>query len=328
MPRIGMNPSRGKKSDYAPARVTVAVLTYLPNSVGYYQNRLEVTKTCLQSILKNTSVPYDLMVFDNGSRPELVDYLRQLRDEGAIDFLILSGQNIGKIGALQVMFKAAPGEVIAYCDDDVFYLPGWLEKQLEVIDTFPNVGAVSGMYIKSHMNWGVASTLKFAQSEGVTFQQGTLVDPELEQHYMDQMGRTNERYQSEIAGLEDVLITYKGIQVWASAGHYQMVVKKDAILQAMPKNWSSNLMGQMRDLDESIDKLGLLRLCTTPPTLRLLGNQIDEKAAQIIRQYGVDVQAAKKEEQAGGLKAKFYRFRLVQKIAYWLYERMFKIINA
>ena len=85
-----MNPSRGKKSDYAPARVTVAVLTYLPNSVGYYQNRLEVTKTCLQSILKNTSLPYDLMVFDNGSSQEVVDYLGEQKKAGLIQYLILS----------------------------------------------------------------------------------------------------------------------------------------------------------------------------------------------------------------------------------------------
>ena len=323
-----MNPSRGKKSAYTPARVTVAVLTYLPNSLGYYENRLEVTKTCLQSIIQNTKTPYDLMVFDNGSRPELVDYLRKLKEEGAIDFLILSSQNIGKIGALQVMFKAAPGEVIAYCDDDVFYLPGWLEWHLEVLDTFPNVGIISGMYIKPHMKEGIQSTLKFARSKGVKFEQGKLVDPALEKHYMDQMGRTKEKYKSEIKGLDDVLITYKGIKVWASAGHYQLVAKKEAILKALPETWSGNLMGQMRDLDMAVDKLGMLRLCTTPPTLRLLGNHIDEDAARIIRQYGVEVQAAKLESQNDGLKAKLYRLPVIQKIAYAIYERMFKIINT
>lgn len=328
MPRIGMNPSRGKKSEYAPARVTAAVLTYVPNSLGYFENRLEVTKTCLQSIIKNTSVPYDLMVFDNGSRPELVDYLHQLEAEGAIDFLILSNQNIGKIGALQVMFKAAPGEVIAYCDDDVFFLPGWLERHLQVLDIFPDVGLISGMYIKPHMKEGIQSTLKFSQSKGVKVEKGTLVDPALEQHYMDQMGRTKEKYQSEIKGLDDVLISYKGIQVWASAGHYQFVAKKDDILQALPDTWSSNLMGQMRDLDVKIDKMKLLRLCTTPPTLRLLGNQIDEDAARIIHQYGVDVKTVEAEQQTDGLKAKFYRLPIIQKIAYALYQRLFKIINA
>ena len=330
MPRIGMNPNRGKKSDYLPARVTVAVLTYLPNALGYFENRLEVTKTCLQSILKHTSVPFDLMVFDNGSRPELVEHLRQLKDQGDIDFLILSQKNIGKIGALQVMLHAAPGEVIAYCDDDVFYLPGWLERHLQVLDTFPNVGAVSGMYIKSHMKEGVQSTLEFAQSGDVKSQRGKLVDPELEQHYMDQMGRTLEKYQQEIAGLEDVLITYQGVQVWASAGHYQFVAAKSAILSALPYAWTGNLMGQMRNLDTRIDELGMLRVCTHPPTLRLLGNQIDEKAAQTIWSYGVDVQSAESpsEKPAAGWMAKFYRLGPVRKLAYALYERLFRIINV
>jgi glycosyltransferase involved in cell wall biosynthesis len=326
-----MNPGRGKKSEYEPARVTIAVLTYLPNALGYFKDRFEVTKTCLEGILKNTSLPYDLMVFDNGSRPEVVDYLRRLRDEGKIQFLLLSKTNIGKIGALQIMFRAAPGEVIAYCDDDVFMLPGWLERHLQVIDTFPNVGVVSGMYIKPHMKEGIRSTLKFAESKGVQCQKGNLVERELEQHYINQMGRSWEKYNEEIAGLEDVLIAYKGIQVWASAGHYQFVTRKETILKALPDKWSRNLMGQMRDLDLAIDNLGLLRLCTTPPTLRLLGNQIDEDAAQVIRQYGVEVQSARESgenKKTGGWKAKFYRLPLVRKIAYYLYERMFKIINA
>ena len=323
-----MNPGRGKKSDYEPARVTVAVLTYVPNALGYFENRFEVTRTCLESIIKDTSVPYDLMVFDNGSSPQVVDYLRGLRDGGKINFLLLSKTNIGKIGALQIMFRAAPGEIIAYCDDDVFFLPGWLERHLQVIDTFPNVGVVSGMYIKPHMKEGIQSTLKFSRSKGVETQRGHLVERELEQHYIEQMGRSWEKYQQEIAGLEDVLITYKGIQVWVSAGHYQFVAPKSAILKALPEKWSRNLMGQMRDLDLAIDNLGLLRLCTTPPTLRLLGNQIDRAAAEIIRQYGIDVKASQKSVKKVGWKVKFYRLPLVQKIAYFLYERLFKIINA
>ena len=328
MPRIGMNPGRGKKSDYSPARVTVAVLTYIPNQVGYFQNRLNVTLTCLESIFVSTSAPYDLMVFDNGSNRETVSALLALKDAGKIDFLILSSQNIGKIGALQVILKAAPGEVIAYCDDDIFFLPGWLERHLEVIETYPNVGVVTGMYIKTHMKEGISSTLKFSQTNGVKVECGTLVEKDLEKHYIDQTGRTWDKYQEEIAGLEDVRLTYKGIQTFASAGHYQFTAPKEAILQALPATWSGNLMGQMRELDVAIDRLGLLRLCTTPPTLRLLGNLIDKVAAEDLRKYGVEVKSAEKPEETVGWKNKIFRSKLVQKLAYFFYERLFKIINA
>jgi hypothetical protein len=323
-----MNPGRGKKSDYSPARVTVAVLTYIPNLVGYFQKRLDVTLACLESIFINTSIPYDLMIFDNGSNNETVSALCALRDAGKIDFLILSSQNIGKIGALQIMLKAAPGEVIAYCDDDVFFLPGWLERHLEVIDTYPKVGAVTGMYIKPHMKEGISSTLKFAETAGVKAERGTLIEKELEKHYIDQTGRTWEKYQEEIAGLEDVRLTYKGIQTFISAGHYQFAAKKVAILQALPATWTGNLMGQMRELDVAIDQLGLLRLCTTPPTLRLLGNLIDQSAAEELRKFGVEVKSAEKKVSPVGWKKKLFRGKLVQKVAYFFYERLFKIINS
>jgi len=328
LPRIGMNPGRGKTSDYQPARVTAAVLTFLPNDVGYFADRFDVMRVCIESLLKNTGVPFDLMVFDNGSQPKVVDFLRGLRDNGDIDFLYLSAQNVGKINALQMMFRSAPGEVIAYCDDDVFFMPGWLERHLEVLDTYPNVGLVTGMYIKPHMKEGINATLRFAERRDVEMERGQIVSRELEQHYIENMGRTWDRYEEEIAGLEDVRITYQGIQTFASAGHYQFVTKKERILQALPQGWSQNLMGQMRDLDLAIDKLDMLRLCTTPATLRLLGNQINEEGAVMIRKYGIQVDAARQEKTMARWKVKLFRNPFVQKIAYFFYERLFKIINA
>jgi len=324
-----MNPARGKKTAFQPARVTAAVLTYLPNEIGYFQDRFDVTRTCIESIITNTHTPYDLMVFDNGSCARVVDYLREKRDAGQIDFLILSDKNIGKLSALKIMFQAAPGTVIAYCDDDIFFLPGWLQTHLKIIDTFPDVGLVSGMYIKSHMKEGISATIKFGERADVVMERGNLISEEIENHYMENMGRTRKRYLSEIEGLEDVRLTHQGISVFASAGHYQFVAKKNRILEALPADWNPNLMGEMRALDRKIDELGYLRVCTTPATLRLLGNQINQKSTQIIRGYGIDVQQVKSEQnEKASWKARFLRAPLIQKIAYFFYERLFKIINT
>jgi glycosyltransferase involved in cell wall biosynthesis len=323
-----MNPGRGKKSDFSPARVTVMVLTFVPNDIGYFKDRFDVMRVCIESILKHTQESFDLMIFDNGSSDKVIDYLRKQHNAGNIDFLLLSKKNIGKIGALQIMYKAAPGEIIAYSDDDVFFLPGWLKRHLEVIDTYPNVGAVTGMYIKPHMKEGIETTLRFADRPDVETEKGNLINKDLELHYIANMGRTWQQYQKEIQGLEDVHIKYEGIQTYASAGHYQFVAVKDRILKALPDRWKSNLMGQMRELDIAIDELKLLRVCTTPATVRLLGNKINQEGAKFIREFGIDIEGVEESTQMANWVVRFFRIPIIRKIAYFFYQRLFKIINA
>jgi len=324
-----MNPSRGKQSDYQPARVTVAVLTYVPHQLGYFKDRFDVLRACLESILLHTAEPFDLMVFDNGSSKKVVDYLTALYADKKIDFLVLSSHNIGKIGALQFISQSAPGEVIAYSDDDVFFLPGWLERHLEVLDTYPKVGLVTGFYIKSHMDESISATMKFAYEDGVSVERGDLVDKALTLHYIEQMGRTMEQYQKELEGLEDVRLTYKGISTYVSAGHHQFVCFRDTLRRALPQEWTPSLMGLMRQLDRTIDEMGLLRLSTVQPVTRLLGNLIDPKSAEIIRRYGIGIEGADvAKEPANWLLKRIYAAPIVQKLAYSLYERLFRVIHS
>ena len=323
-----MNPGRGKRSDYEPARVTIVVLSYVPNEVGYFKDRFDVMRVCIQSILKNTKKPYDLMVFDNGSCDKVVSFLKKQYELGNIEFLILSRKNIGKMSALQFMLKAAPGEIIAYCDDDVFFLPGWLDRHIQVLETYPDVGVVSGFYIKPHMKEGITTTLRFAKKPDVKMESGDLVEKEIEQHYISNMGRTWEQYQQEIKGLQDVRMSYKGVQTYVSAGHYQFVAIKERILKALPEKRVNKLMGQMRELDIAIDDLGLLRLCTTPATIRLLGNQINQEGAQFIQNFGIEIESAEESLPPKNWMIKIFQIPIIKKIAYFIYQRLFKIINA
>lgn len=328
MPRIGMNPARSQNTDYKPARITLAMLMHMPNDTGYFERRFEVMRTSLESFMAHTPEPYDLMVFDNHSSEQVVNYLKQLRDENKIDYLILSSRNIGKLGALQIMFQAAPGEIIAYSDDDIFFLPGWLEKHLQILETYPKVGMVSGMYIRPHMKEGISSALNFAKRTDVEVRTGKLIPRELEQHYIDNTGRTWEQYQKETEGLEDIQVDYKGLSALVSAGHYQFVTRKSVILDALPKVWYSQLMGKMRELDLQIDLMGYMRLCTNPPTIRLLGNLINPEMAEEIMQYGFTVEASKYTQSTPRMSTRLLRSPIVRKIAYSLYNRLFKIINA
>ena len=332
MPRIGYNPSRGQTLDFKPARTTVAVLVYAPHQAGYFQNRLDVTRMTIESILANTQEAFDLLVFDNGSCPEMVGYLKSLQANGKIDYLILSKRNIGKLNALKIIFNAAPGEIVAYTDDDVFHLPGWLGEHLKIIDTFPNVGAVTGFYIRQRVAMSSESTLAFVNQPGMETERGLLMPRKWEEEYLVNSGRTWERYEEEVAGIEDVIVSYQGLQAWVSAHHFQMVCPKDVVqgvlTEMLPEGWSGAVMGRMVEMDDRMDAKGYLRFCTRQQTVRLMGNAISEEVAELARQSGLEVQAAQPVKKAGGAINRLLKVNWIRRIVQGIVNRLYRWLNG
>jgi len=327
MPRIGINPNRGQLTDYHPSRITLAMLTYLPNQAGYFAERLAVTRLSLESLIAHTPQPTDLLVFDNGSCPELVSYLCHLRDKGLINYLILSSSNIGKISALQLIFRAAPGEIVAYTDDDVFFLPDWLDAHLKIMNTYPHVGLVTGFYIRSHLRYATQTIEAFSRQPGVEVTRGLLIPKEMEQHYIDNMGRSWEIYQQEVNGLEDMRLTYQGLSTLASAGHHQFVTYRQLMLEVLP-TWDRNLMGKMIELETAIDQLGYLRLSTYTPVTRLLGNVISAENAAEAHRLGLVARSGAVAKPRIGLISRFMRLPLIKRLTLGLYNRLHILINS
>lgn len=331
MPRIGQNPSRGKTLDQTPARTTVAVLVYAPHQAGYFQDRLDVTRMTIKSILSNTQEPFDLLVFDNGSCSEVVAYLQGLYKNGAIDYLLLSKRNIGKLNALRIIFDAAPGEIVAYTDDDVFHLPGWLGAHLDIIDTYPKVGAVTGFYIRQRVVMSSESTVAFADQTEVETQRGQLMPRKWEEEYIINSGRTWEQYQEEVAGVEDILVKYNGLEAWVSAHHFQMVCAKaviQEILQEMlPEDWSDKLMGRMVEMDDRMDAKGYLRFCTREQTMRLMGNAISTEVADLAAQYGLQVGPASSTRGSKGLMRQLAKVKWIRYLLQGIVNRIYRWLN-
>jgi hypothetical protein len=330
MARLGTNPSRGKTLDFTPPRVTVAVLVYEPNQLGYFQHRLDVTRLTINSIIKNTEKPFELLVFDNGSCEEMVSHLKSLHENGQIDTLVLSRQNIGKLNALWRIAHLAQGEVIAYTDDDVYHLPGWLPAHLEILDTYPNVGAVTGFYIKQRVAMSSDKTLEWvAQQEAaknLTVERGQLIPKKWEEEYMDNSGRTLERYQSEVAGLEDVVVDFKGLKAWVSAHHFQVLTPKKVLIKVLSEmleeGWSDQMMGRMVEMDDLMDAKGYLRLTTYAQTMRLLGNTIDDEVKALAARDGISTTAAisgEETEKSSG----FWSNRLVRRLSQAVINRLY-----
>src|SRR5574340_1813994 len=141
--RKGQNPAKFVNTVSRPERITAAVLSYVPFLSGFYTEALDVLRACLNSMHDRAGLPFDTMVFDNGSCGEVREYLRAEHEAGRIQYLVLSEKNVGKGGAWNLILGGAPGEIIAYCDSDVLFSPDWLRRSVEVLETFPNVGMVT-----------------------------------------------------------------------------------------------------------------------------------------------------------------------------------------
>jgi glycosyltransferase involved in cell wall biosynthesis len=296
MTRIGINPARGVVSAYHPAKVTVAVLTYIPHLEGYFQNKFDVLRLVLASIQAHTVVDHDLLVFDNGSCREVVDYLQGLSQNGKIDYLILSSRNLGKIGAFKLLFNAAPGEIVAYADDDILFFPGWLEAALEIMNTYPMVGMVSGIPVRDSSSRARKSLMTWIESQPIGLEvahDGEIPD-EWEIDWAISTGRDPAKHLQSLGKKSGLCLSWQGVEAFGSASHFQFVSPKNVIQYSLPDQWSGKLMGAMVELDEAVDINGYLRLSTLRRYVRHIGNTLSDEMVKEAKKLGLQVNRARK----------------------------------
>lgn len=342
MTRIGINPARNKLSAYLPARVSVCLITYIPEESGYFEHRLKVLKLVFASLEAHTTRPYDLLVFDNSSCSAVIQYLQILKDAGLIDYLILSQQNIGKIGALRVLFQAAPGEIIAYCDDDIFFYPSWLEAHLQILENIPQAGMVSGVPVRNAAHHANQSLEKLSKNPSEEFQvlYERRIPDEWENDWAVSTGRDAHAHLSATKQDQDMVIQKKDSQgkilceAIGAANHFQFVGWRNHLLKALPDQWSGKLMGAMIELDEAVDQLGYLRLSTVQRYVRHMGNTISPEMLQTAQSFNLInpgnqeiIQMADTTGQRSGKKrSKLLLIPGSRRILSWIYHRLFKIL--
>jgi glycosyltransferase involved in cell wall biosynthesis len=280
--RKGQNPAKFVKDVAKPERITVALLNYIPFLSGFYAETLDVLKVSLESMRKDAGLPFDLMVFDNGSCAEVRDFLVKEKEEGRIQYLILSEKNMGKGGAWNVMLAGAPGEIIAYTDADVLFSPNWLSRSVEILETFPNVGMVTARLFRTPPEF-YESTLKWAK-ENAKLEDGQFIPWETFLEFNLSLGQTEEENKKVYAETRDWRITFrperspegaqtKDIVAYAGASHWQFTAYKSTLQQFLPFDMDKP-MGQVRQLDKRMNNAGLLRLMVSDPLAMNMSNTL------------------------------------------------------
>lgn len=316
--RIGQNPAKSIDHVAQPQKITVALVTYLPFLEGYYAEGLDILKVCLDSLWLNTDSPFDLLVFDNASCAEVSEYLSQQHRQGRIQYLILSDKNIGKGGAWNFIFGAAPGEYIAYADSDIYFYPGWLSAQMALFEEFPRLGMVTGVPLRVPEEFSTA-TVEWALAEpAVQVERGPLLAWEDFWRHVRSLGIEEEaearrRYQSR----QDVCLVRQGKRYFIGAAHFQFIASKQVLHSLIPLP-SDRPMGQMRALDIAINEKGYLRLCTPEWWVQHIGNSLQ----------GWEPLAGKRLEQAAVNPVKhrsgsLWQWKPMRKLLLWIYHAAF-----
>ena len=273
MTRIGQNPAKFVGTVHKPERITVAVLTYIPFLSGYFATYLDVVKACLESIWKHTDLPYDLLVFDNGSCDELLNILLEAQASGRLQYLMLSKQNLGKGGAWNSILSSAPGEIIAYSDSDALFYPGWLSKSVEILEGFPKAGMVTSRPFRTREHLMTATTEWAESSPEVNLERGNFISWETFREFDMSLGQKEADVLARYEATHDYRITYKGLTAHIGASHWQFVARKSVLQEFLPFSMDRP-MGQVLALDERINEAGYLRLMTPEPLAMNMSNSV------------------------------------------------------
>jgi len=318
--RIGHNPAKTLEQAAQPARVTVAVVSFIPFISGYYAESLKVLQVCLESIWENTAGDYDLLVFDNASCAEVRHYLLEAHRQGRIQYLWLSDRNLGKSGAWNILFGGAPGEYLAYADSDIYHYPGWLPALVHVLETFPNAGMVTGIPMWSPEEFST-STISWAQSTpGVRLERGRYLPWEDYWRHARSLGRSEADARTHYDSSQNLCIVHQGQRYYVGAGHFQFLARRKVLQSILPLP-SDRPMGQVRSIDIALNERGFLRLSTPQWWVQHLGNSLealDRRPANEPPRVAADALQADKRTPSP--------WKPARKLLLWLHRKTFEML--
>lgn len=111
-----------------------------------------MTELMIKTIIRNTNPEnYRLVVFDNGSSPEQQATLKNMHENGKIDELVLSHENVGLEPARNyLLFKCTKSPYFICADNDCLPEPpdssDWTEKLYDLMQRYEEYAAIACRY--------------------------------------------------------------------------------------------------------------------------------------------------------------------------------------
>jgi hypothetical protein len=156
-----------------------------------------------------------------------------------------------------------------------------------------------------------SATLEWARSEAsARLEQGQYLTWETFREHAVSCGVSEAKARLWFEESVDWRITYKGVTTYAGAAHFQFVAYKKVLASLLPLVMNRP-MGQVRSLDERLNRQGYLRLMTAEPLVVHMGNTPPSFAKPHPR-------------QRRSLTRLLRHYPPLRKFLLWLYHRIFE----
>ncbi|MEM9681361.1 MAG: glycosyltransferase family A protein, partial [Bacteroidota bacterium] len=251
----------------------VIIPIYIPNlTEDYFKDGLTIFKLCIQSLLQTIHSKTRISLIDNGCCQEVQDYLTTLyKENDAIDQLLNSKINLGKVNAIYSAVKSNLEPLITISDADVMFLPKWQQEVEQIMKDFPECGMVSPVpSSKGYRSEFVNSTVYYGVFKGkIAFKD--VLDPDGLIKFQESIGR--EMYDK--IHLEKYLtLSNKRNTAVIGCGHFVATMRAEVFYSSPPEVCQHKIVGGSEStyFDEPNDVGGFLRLATMNNLAYHLGN--------------------------------------------------------